>query len=73
METQAKRQTYDLVIEILSDIVQNYLVSQKTSRATVDNEVKSIILEMMQKETEERLHQELTAEILGTTEFKRVA
>lgn len=56
-----------LALDILADIIVHYMNRQAPPQ------VRAAILERIEREAEEQLMWELTAELLGTTDFRMVS
>ncbi|MDB5054120.1 MAG: hypothetical protein JWM44_2170 [Bacilli bacterium] len=71
----AATSNFETMIEILAAMVTNYLstTSKRQKVAIVDNRAIQWINAWIELEEEEHADAELTAKLLGTTEFKRIA
>ncbi|MHA6481649.1 hypothetical protein ACX1C1_07070 [Paenibacillus sp. strain BS8-2] len=66
---------YLTMIEMLSGIVKRHLAkpSKKPARAQIDDRTFLLVSEALEQEDDEQTDFELTAELLGTQEFRRIA
>ncbi|MFD1775442.1 hypothetical protein ACFSF2_16315 [Paenibacillus rhizophilus] len=68
MDIQVTQETgLSLAMDILADMIVRYLNIQAPPQ------VRAAVLELMEREEEDRLHWELTAELLGTKDFRLVS
>ncbi|WP_042198115.1 hypothetical protein [Paenibacillus camerounensis] len=58
---------WSLAMDILTDMIVRYLKSQASPQ------VRTAVLAHMEREEEARLEWEMTAELLGTTDFRLVS
>ncbi|SED13050.1 hypothetical protein [Paenibacillus sp. GP183] len=71
----AATSNFETMIDILAAMVTNYLstTSKRKKAAVVDNRLIQWINARIELEEEEQADAELTANLLGTKEFKRIA
>ncbi|QHW32238.1 hypothetical protein GZH47_16465 [Paenibacillus rhizovicinus] len=66
---------YQTTIEILATLVKDYLAKpeRRFALAKVDERMFLLITAILEQEDDEQAEFELTAELLGTPEFRRIA
>lgn len=60
-----------LAFEMLADMILSF--TAKKERRTAPPEVREAILTLMDKDSEEQLDSEMTAELLNTTDYRLIA
>ncbi|GIO32874.1 MULTISPECIES: hypothetical protein [Paenibacillus] len=66
---------YQTMIELLSELVKRHLTqpARRSARAKVDEQTLLFVNAFLEQEDDEQADFELTAELLGTREFRRIA